>query len=156
MKRSVRNLYRVNRRESQAEFRNLRTLRDEGKRYPVPVYIDHELRAFALLGEANFCSPFLAGAKVPSRYVISQSIFSSFSNIRNNSFHIFFHTPFFCHALSRRQQVMAGPYLVGSSFHWAPVRSIQRIPSITFRSSARGLPPLEKSCRGSSGSMTRH
>jgi len=46
------------------------------------------------------------------------------------------------HCLSLRQQVDGCGYRSGRSFHLAPVLRIQRIPSKTMRSSARGRPPF--------------
>jgi len=65
-------------------------------------------------------------------------------------------TPAACHSPSLRQQVLPQqPSSVGTSCHWMPVRSTNKMPASAARSGARGLPPLGFGrSRGSSGSTT--
>ena len=63
-------------------------------------------------------------------------------------------TPAACHSPSRRQQVLPQqPSSVGTSCHWMPVRSTNKMPASAARSGARGRPPLGFGrARGNSGS----
>ena len=59
---------------------------------------------------------------------------------------------------SRRQQVVALGYSVGSAFQWAPVRSTQRMPSKQARSFAQGRPrpSLRRGNAGRCGAIFAH
>jgi hypothetical protein len=67
-------------------------------------------------------------------------------------------TPAACHSPSRRQQVLPQqPSSVGTSCHWMPVRSTNKIPARAARSGARGRPPFGFGISGgSSGSIIVH
>jgi hypothetical protein len=63
---------------------------------------------------------------------------SRFKNVRQ----IFNHRPCRSHCCNRRQQVAGLGYRSGRSFHRAPVRKTQRIPSSVRRSSCQGRPRI--------------
>src|SRR5438105_471206 len=97
---------------------------------------------------------FFAGAKLPSRNDSLQSRRPFWSNSARNCRQILSHVPSSSHRRRRRQHVLGLGYLSGRSFQRAPVRSIQRMPSSTSRSSAHGRPWLARS--GSNGSILAH
>lgn len=102
----------------------------------------HKLCPLTFACFADASAPFFAGAKVPSMKASLQSSCCapsrSFKNARQRSSQRSARS----HSPRRRQHVAYAGYESGMSFHRAPVRRIQRIPSITARSSARGRPPL--------------
>ena len=67
-------------------------------------------------------------------------------------------TPAVCHSNSRRQHVLPlQPISAGTSRHWMPVRSTNRMPASTTRSGTRGLPPFGFSgSGGNSGEIAAH
>jgi hypothetical protein len=102
----------------------------------------HKLCPLTLACFADASAPFFAGAKVPSmKASLQSSCFASSRSLRNAR-HNESQTSARSHSPSRRQHVAYAGYRSGRSFHRAPVRSTQRIPSIHARSSARGRPPL--------------
>ena len=102
---------------------------------------NHPLCTLAAFRLPDFWPPFFAGMKLPSAKHSSQRIFSwSFRRARKARQSLS-STPVSSHCLSRRQQVLGLPYRRGRSLHWAPVQSIQRMPSKQRRSSTRGRPP---------------
>src|SRR5579875_3392476 len=62
-------------------------------------------------------------------------------------------TPALRHRTKRLEQVVGGPYSLGSARHGAPVRKTQKIPFRTRRSSTRGTP---RGLFGSNGAITPH
>lgn len=111
-----------------------------GDRKTVTVCQGHDLGALAALGLSDERAPFFAEAKVPSMYVSVRSIpprslrsAASVSRIRSS-------VPSRLHCWKRRWQVERGGYRSGRSFHCAPVRRIQRIPSSTSRALRHGRP----------------
>jgi hypothetical protein len=114
----------------------------------------HPLCALAAFGFANSKAPFLAGAKLPSRKLSSQSNVPRASNSERKARQTLSHTPCFSHRASRRQQVAALGYSLGKSRQRAPVLSTHRMPSSTRRFSAHGRPRLFS--HGSNGSIFVH
>ena len=115
---------------------------------------NHELGALATLGFPDFWAPFFAETKVPSIKHSLQSIWPLLSSLRIKVRHIFSQTPCSSHNFNRLQQVLGLGYFSGRSFHLAPVRRIQRMPSKTKRLSFQGRPLLFNF--GSSGSTAFH
>jgi hypothetical protein len=87
-------------------------------------------------------APFLAAMNEPSMNASLQSSWPCSSSWARNARQRASHTPSFSHFDNRRQHVAGLGYASGRSFHRAPVRKIQRIPSKQLRSSAAGRPPL--------------
>ena len=114
----------------------------------------HPLRAFAAFGFANADAPFLAGAKLASRKLSSQSSVPRASNSDKNARHTLSQTPCFSQRPKRRQQVLGLGYSLGRSRQRAPVLSTQRMPSSTWRFSTHGRPRLLS--RGNNGSILFH
>src|SRR5712692_458009 len=115
------------------------------------------LCALAALGWADFGAPWFAGAKLPSMKHSFQRIFwRTLSSVRKAR-HSANSTPVSSHWRSRRQQVVALPYLGGSSLHGAPVQRTHRMPSKHRRESARGRPPWgRRLLRGRCGRIRSH
>lgn len=70
-----------------------------------------------------------------------------------------FHTPSWCHALSRRQQVIPEPQPIscGRYSHGTPLFKTKRMPVSAARSLRRGRPPLGLAGSGGNrGSISRH
>ena len=116
----------------------------------------HPLRSFAPFGFSNPKAPFFAGAKLPSMKASSQSKSDFSSKSARNFRQTSSHTPSSSHSRKRRQQVEGLGYLLGRSFHRAPVRKIHKMPSITSRLSAGGRPTLPFPCFGNNGSILSH
>ena len=114
----------------------------------------HELRALAPLGFPDFWAPFFADTNVPSMKHSLQSIWPFLSSLRMKVRHIFSQTPCSSQSFKRLQQVLGLGYFSGRSFHRAPVRRTQRIPSNTKRLFFQGLPLLFNF--GTSGSIDFH
>ena len=114
----------------------------------------HPLCALAAFGFADSEAPFLAGAKLASIKLSSQSSVPRASSSAKNARHTLSQMPCFSQRAKRRQQVAALGYSLGKSRHRAPVLSTQRIPSSTWRLLAQGRPRLF-SC-GSNGSIFFH
>lgn len=114
----------------------------------------HELGALSSLRFPDFGAPFFAETNVPSMKTSAQSIWPFLSSLRMKVRQIFSQTPCSSHSFSRLQQVLGLGYFSGKSFHLAPVRRIQRIPSNTNRLFFQGLPLLFSF--GSSGPISFH
>ena len=114
----------------------------------------HELGALAPLGFSDFRAPFFADTKLPSIKHSAQLIWpflsSSWIKVRQS----FSQIPCSSHIFNRLQQVLGLGYFSGKSFHLAPVRRIQRIPSMTKRLFFQGRPLLFNF--GSNGSIFFH
>jgi len=102
----------------------------------------HKLCPLTFACFADASAPFFAGAKVPSMKASLQSSWCASSRSFRNARQSESQRSARSHSPRRRQHVAYAGYASGMSFHRAPVRKIQRIPSITARSSARGRPPL--------------
>ena len=111
-------------------------------RETVSVGKNHDLGSLASFGLANLFTPFFAEANVPSAKDSSwfSSPWRSSKSIKR--FQATCQIPDFVHCRCRRQQVVAEGKCLGRSFHRAPLRSIQRIPSTQPRDAATGRPPL--------------
>jgi hypothetical protein len=117
----------------------------------------HPLRTLSAFGLSDALAPFFAEAKLPSAKVSSQSSWLCSSSSDKNLRHIFSQTPCASHCCNRRQQVLADGYRSGRSFHRAPLRKTQIIPSKTSRL-LRGLRPPWGDCVwiGNRGSSFSH
>jgi len=117
----------------------------------------HPLRTFSAFGLSNTRAPFFAEAKLPSAKVSSHSSWFCSSSSDKNLRQILSQTPCSSHFCNRLQQVLEDGYQSGKSFHLAPLRRTQIIPSKTSRLS-RGLrPPLgDCMCFGNKGSNFFH
>jgi hypothetical protein len=113
----------------------------DSERHTLAVCHHHKLRTLSAFGLANLGTPFFAGANVPSAKTSCQSSWPASSNSARNARQMASQTPASSHSRSRRQQVVAEGYSAGRSFQRAPLRSTQRIPSNTSRSSIRRRPP---------------
>ena len=114
----------------------------------------HELGALSSLRFSDFWAPFFAETKVPSMKTSAQSIWPFLSSLRMKIRQIFSQTPCSSHSFNRLQQVLGLGYRSGKSFHLAPVRRIQRMPSNTNRLFCQGLPLLFNF--GSNGPISFH
>ena len=114
----------------------------DSKREPSRVGKNHDLGSFTSLGLANLFTPFFAEENVPS--AIASTCFTRpwRSSKRANRAHAFSQMPDSDHCLWRRQQVVVEGKYFGRSFHRAPLRSIQRMPSTQGREAITGRPPL--------------
>jgi hypothetical protein len=117
----------------------------------------HPLRTFSAFGLSNTLAPFFAEAKLPSAKVSSQSNWLCSSSSDKNLRQILSQTPCSSHRCNRRQQVLADGYRSGRSFHRAPLRKTQIMPSKTSRL-LRGLRPPLGDCvwTGNKGSNFSH
>lgn len=91
----------------------------------------HPLRALSTFGLANTRAPFFADAKLPSAKVSSHSSWPCSSSSDKNLRQISSQIPRCSHCCNLRQQVLDEGYQSGKSFHRAPLRSTQIIPSKT-------------------------
>ena len=114
----------------------------------------HELRALATLGFPDFWAPFFADTKLPSMKHSPHWIWPFLSKASINFRQIFSHVPSSSQSFKRLQQVLGLGYRSGKSFHLAPVRNIQRMPSSVSRFLFHGLPLLLSF--GSNGSTCSH
>ncbi len=121
--------------------------------------VDHHppLRALAPLGFSDCGAPFLAGAKLPS---INDSLhfncWRSFSSPRKAR-QIASQTACSSQSRNLRQQVDGEGNSSGKSCQRAPLRSIHKMPSKTWRSGAGGRPPFGRGGRwGSKGRIFSH
>jgi len=140
------------------DFMRRSTRNAYGERKTITVCHCHDLRTLAPLGFPNTWAPFFAGAKVPSmKHSVRSSFPRSLRSVASAS-RIRSITPASFHSWKRRWQVWYGGYRSGISFHGAPVRRTQRIPSIISREDRRGRPRLSSrsGTTGISGSMTAH
>ena len=130
------------------------TVKGHCQRNSFAVRHHHKLRTLATPCIINFRAPFLATIKWPSIKHCVQSIRRRFSNSRIKLSQIFSQTPCSSQSLRRLQQVLGLGYSLGKSFHRAPLRSTQRIPSSTSRFFFQGRPLLFS--LGSNGSIFFH
>ena len=106
------------------------------------VHHQHQLAAFASVGQADLLAPLFAGTKVPSRKARDQSSLPWASRVAKRLCQTRRQVPLACHWSSRRQQVTELPYRGGKSRQRQPLRSTYRMPSRVRRSSALGRPVL--------------
>jgi hypothetical protein len=117
----------------------------------------HPLRALAPLGFSDFRAPFFAGAKLPSRNDSLQLSCSRWFSSAKNARQMVSQTPCSSQSRSLRQHVAGEGNSSGRSCQRAPLRRIQRIPSSTLRSFARGRPPRrDLRSLGSKGASFSH
>ena len=135
-----------------------RTGRDQlaSQRNTFAVCHHHPLCTFATFGFTHAEPPFLAGAKLPSKNTSLQSSLPWASSCPSKARQIFNHTSRSSHCPSRLQQVLAEGYSLGKSRQRAPLRSTHRMPSNTWRSSARGRPRPPRRALGRSGFIFCH
>ena len=114
----------------------------------------HKLRTLATPGIIDFRAPFLATIKWPSIKHWLHWMRRRLSNSLIKLSQIFSQTPRSSQSLKRLQQVLGLGYSLGKSFHRAPLRNIQKIPSSTSRFFFQGRPLLFNF--GSRGSIFFH
>lgn len=112
------------------------------QRQTVTVGEHHCLGALAAFGLANAFTPFFADENVPSAMDSSRLILPRRSSIRRSLPHALSQTPASVQAFNRRQHVAGEGKCPGRSFHRAPLRRIQIIPSTHGRDATWGRPPL--------------
>jgi hypothetical protein len=122
----------------QGHFMRRTTGRTEGDRKTMPVCNDHDFGVFASLGFTNANLPFFAGENDPSMNASRMSCpprpLISWARIRSISSNMHSLDHFWC----QRRHIWYGGYRFGKSFQGAPVRNIQRMPSIISRRWRRG------------------
>jgi hypothetical protein len=152
-----RHLHSLQRRFDQRRFVRGRRGKLNSQRKTLAACHHHPLRTLSAFGLSDAGTPFFAGAKLPSAKVSSQSSRPCSSSSPRNVRQMSSQTPWSSQSLSRRQQVLGEGYCLGKSFHRAPERSTQRIPSKHRRLSARRLPPaVDGLILGNSGSTFFH
>jgi hypothetical protein len=132
----------VQRRFQQGYFRRGGRLRSDRQRNSLAVCHHHKLRTLSAFGFSDAIAPFFAGENVPSAKHSSQSSQPRWSRLSSNACQAFSHTPASSHSMSRRRQVLYEGYSSGKSFHRAPLRRTQRIPSKHGRLGTGVGPPL--------------
>lgn len=138
----------------EGDFRGRGAKESASQRYTRAVCHHHPLCTFATFGLTHAEPPFLALAKLPSRNTSSQLSLPWTSSAERKTRQMLSQRSSSSQSRSRRQQVLALGYRSGRSRQRAPLRSTQRMPSKTNRSSARGRPNPETG--GSSGWMISH
>ena len=136
----LRNPYRGQVSIGQADLCPLRTGYQGSQRNSLIVHHQHQFGALALTGQSYLVSPFLAGAKVASRWALSHSSRPWASRSPSRARQISYQIPCSCHWCNRRQQVTGLPNSPGRSCHRQPVRNTYRTQLIVRRSSALGRP----------------
>jgi hypothetical protein len=127
------------------------------KRNTLAVDHHHPLRTLAAFGFSDALAPFFAGAKEPSAKVSCQSSLPAASSSPRKLRQIVSHKSSSSQSRRRRQQVLEEGKSFGKSFHLAPLRSTQRIPSKHARLSAGGRPPRrERLGSGRNGRIFSH
>lgn len=116
----------------------------------------HPLRTLAALGFSNTGAPFLAGAKLPSEKVSSQSSKALRSISLSSPRHALSHAPTLSQYCKRRQQVLGDGKCGGKSFQRAPLRSTHKIPSKQRRLSIGLGPPQPRGIGGRYRSIFAH
>lgn len=124
-------------------FRRGGRLDENSQRKTRAVCHHHKLAPFAPLGLSDAEPPFLAGVKVPSTKASDQSNRPWASSSERNARHRCSQISSSCQSRNLRQQVLELGYTEGRSRHRAPVLRTHRIPSMTWRSFARGRPVRE-------------
>ena len=117
----------------------------------------HPLCTLAAFGFSDACAPFFAEANEPSAKVSSQFNRPPASSSPRKVRQILSHRPCSSQSRRRRQQVLEEGKSLGKSFHLAPLRNTQRMPSRHVRLSAGGRPPrLEALGGGNNGRIFSH
>ncbi len=138
----------------EGDFRRRGAKESASQRYTRAVCHHHPLCTFATFGFTHAEPPFLALAKLPSMNTSSQLSLPWASSAERNTRQMLSQSSSSSQSRNRRQHVLALGYRSGRSRHRAPLRSTQRMPSKTSRSSARGRPnPV---AGGSKGWMISH
>jgi hypothetical protein len=140
------------------------TGQDHADRHPVGVYEDVVLRTWARAirrVRPSFSPAPTARTDDESTAAYERSSSPDSRNLSSSNACNLLHTPAFCHASRRRQQVAPepNPSSVGKWFHRIPVRSTNRMPLSAARSDTRGRPRRSLFRRlgfGSSGSISVH
>lgn len=141
----------------QADFSRAGAVDREGERNSFAVHHRHDFRALATLGFPYAIAPFFALANIPSARAVFQSSSPSPSNSRKQRCHAFWKTPDFPQACNLRQQVGYDGNDSGKSFHRAPDRRTQMIPSRHGFGGIRGRPPTRVGgSQGNKSSITDH
>ncbi len=145
------------RRLDQRRFVRGRTGKLNSQRNTLAACHHHPLRTLSAFGLSDAGTPFFAGANEPSAKVSSQSSRPCSSSSPRNFRHSVSQTSCSSQSRSRRQQVLGEGYCPGRSFHRAPLRSTQRMPSRQRRSSMRRRPPAADAFTfGNKGSILFH
>jgi len=118
----------------QRDFRRGRRVQVVPQRNSLAVCHHHPLRTLSTFGFSDAEPPFLAGAKLPSANVSDHFNWPRSSNSERNALHAISQASRSSHSCSLRQQVDGEGYQGGRSFHRAPLRNTQRIPSKQRRS----------------------
>ena len=117
----------------------------------------HPLRTFSAFGFSDAGTPFFAVANEPSAKVSSQSSRPCSSSSPRKRRQMSSQTSCSSQSRSLRQQVLGEGYFAGRSFHRAPDRSTQMMPSRQARFSAGGRPPrFDRFTTGNNGSIFFH
>lgn len=117
----------------------------------------HKLCTFSTFGFPHTEAPFLAGQNVPSAKMFIQWSWPCSSSSWIRAIQACSQTSCSSQSRSRRQHVLGEGKRSGKSFHRAPLRSTQRMPSKHSRLPAGGRPPLaERLACGSNGSIFSH
>jgi len=141
----------------QRHFRRRGRRQAASDRNTFAVHHHHPLRTFSTFGRPDARAPLFAGAKLPSAKVSSQSSRPWASKRPTNTRQTRSHTPCSSQSRRRRQHVLAEGYCLGRSFHLAPLRSTQRMPSKTSRFPTGLGPPFgERGNFGNNGSIFCH
>ena len=151
------NRHAIQRRFNQRDFVRGRRGKLNSQRNTLAACHHHPLCTFSAFGFSDAVPPFFAGAKLPSAKHSSQLMRPCSSSSPRNFRQIESQTS--CSSQSRRrlQQVLGEGYCAGRSFHLAPLRSTQRMPSKQRRSSTRERPPFADGLiLGSNASIFRH
>jgi len=141
----------------QGHFRRAGARQLTSQRYTLAVDHHHPLRTFAAFGFADAVAPFLAGAKLPSRNVSSQSSLPRSSSSERKARQR--RSQMSCSSQRRRrfQHTLAlTPNSLGRSRQRAPLRKTQRMPSKILRSSLGGRPRGLRGVLGRSRSIRFH
>jgi len=148
---------RRQRRFRQPDLRRGSRVKEVSQRKTRAVDHHHPLRPLAPLGFPDSGAPFFAGAKLPSKNASLQfNCWRSFNSARNAR-QISNQISCSSQSRSRRQQVDGDGNSSGKSCQRAPLRSIHKRPSRTWRSPARGRPPHGRLGRfGSKGWILAH
>jgi hypothetical protein len=129
----------------------------DSQRHTLAIRHHHKLCTLSAFGFSDACAPFFAGENVPSAKHSCHRIWPSASNVLSNARHAFNSTPCSSQSCNLRQQVLAEGKCSGRSFHRAPLRNTQRIPSKQGRfGTGSGPPPADRFHVGNSGSTTVH
>ena len=141
----------------QGHFGRGRRFQEVSQRNTLAVDHHHPLRALAAFGLPDTGAPFFAGAKLASAKASAQSSWPWASSWAKKARHACSHTPCASQSCRRRQQVLGEGNRSGRSFHRAPVRKTQRMPSNTGRfGMGLGPPRGEALSSGNNGASFSH